>query len=39
MRRGESLAIGGAHVDINAPNFPINENDLSLETEVVGGII
>lgn len=30
------LAIGGAYVDINAPNFPLGPEGLSLETEVVG---
>lgn len=33
---GELLAIGGAYIDINAPNFPIGEEGLQLETEVVG---
>ena len=36
MKQGELLSIGGAYVDINAPNFPLNENGIQLETEVVG---
>lgn len=36
MKQGELLAIGGAYVDINAPQFPVGENGLSLETEIVG---
>ncbi|HEY4963192.1 MAG TPA: carbohydrate kinase family protein [Candidatus Saccharimonadales bacterium] len=36
MKHGELLAIGGAYVDINVPNFPIGENGLQLETETVG---
>ncbi|HSW65705.1 MAG TPA: PfkB family carbohydrate kinase [Bacillota bacterium] len=30
------LAIGGAYVDINVPNFPLPEAGLALETETVG---
>lgn len=33
---GELIAIGGAYVDINAPNFPLGEEGLQLETEIVG---
>ena len=33
---GELLAIGGAYIDINVPNFPISEQGLQLETETVG---
>lgn len=35
-KSGELLAIGGAYIDINVPNFPVGEEGLSLETEVVG---
>jgi sugar/nucleoside kinase (ribokinase family) len=36
MKQGELLAIGGAYIDINAPQFPLGVSGLSLETEVVG---
>lgn len=36
MNQGELLAIGGAYVDINAPDFPLSVDGLHLETEVVG---
>lgn len=36
MKAGELIAIGGAYLDINAPQFPLTEKGIELETEVVG---
>lgn len=36
MQKGELIAIGGAYVDINVPDFPLTGSGLQLETEVVG---
>ncbi len=36
MKQGDLLAIGGAYIDINVPDFPLPETGLVLETEVVG---
>jgi len=36
VKNGSLIAIGGAYVDINAPDFPLGEHGLSLESEVVG---
>lgn len=36
MKTNELIAIGGAYVDVNAPNFPLGHEGLSLESEVVG---
>jgi ribokinase len=36
MSNTELLAIGGAYVDINCPDFPFDANGLRPETEVVG---
>jgi len=35
MKQG-LIAVGGAYVDINVPQFPVPEEGLQLETEVVG---
>lgn len=37
MKHGELLAIGAAYIDVNVPDFPIGDDGLNLETEVVGG--
>lgn len=36
MKNGELIAIGGIYLDLNAPDFPINDGGIQLETEVVG---
>ncbi|MDB5175608.1 MAG: pfkB-3 [Candidatus Saccharibacteria bacterium] len=37
MSNSELLAIGGAYVDINCPDFPFDNTGLQPETEIVGG--
>ena len=36
MKRAGILVIGGVYVDINVPQFPLGEDGLHLETEIVG---
>jgi sugar/nucleoside kinase (ribokinase family) len=36
MKYGELIAIGGIYLDLNAPDFPISDDGLQLETEIVG---
>jgi sugar/nucleoside kinase (ribokinase family) len=36
MKTDELIAIGGVYLDINAPQFPLEEGGLSLDTKVIG---
>lgn len=36
MKGSGLISIGGAYIDVNAPNFPLGQDGLSLESEVVG---
>jgi sugar/nucleoside kinase (ribokinase family) len=36
MEQDQLIAIGGAYIDINAFNFPVDEHGIHLETEIVG---
>lgn len=35
--KGPLIAIGGAYIDINVPDFPLGAQGIALEQEVVGG--